>query len=271
MSIEVPISLSPVKPGENLVVSNVPFYGDMVFKPVIIQWNGIVDNPFYSDETFKTVRYYTEKSNPNRASKDKNTLILNALFDQHPELKTEEHLDMPLGKFAKKMKIEYPNIEIRLGSKQNLYPAYRVLVNVAGGEDNYVSFNVKNLTQQQGLYIWVVDNQPEYVGIAGGPRGLSNRINLEYGKITPYKCSIDGQSQTCRSNAKLRDEYNAKKNISLYVLPIDVDKYKNDPEFVKAMEGFGFKGTRSDKNVLEVFEKFIIDSSGFRSKWNKRR
>lgn len=264
-------SLPPTPPGQDLTIPNVPFYGDMIFKPVIIQWNGIISNPFYSDEKFKTVRYYTEKSNPNRVSKDKNTLILNTLFTQYPELKTEEHLDLPLGKFAKKLKDDYPNLKIKLGSKQKSYPAYKVLVNPSGGEDDYISFNVENLTQEKGLYIWVIDNKPTYIGIAAAPRGLYNRINSEYGSVTSYKCSIDGQSQTCRSNTKLRDEYNAKKSVALYVLPIDVKKYKNDPKFIEVMDTLGFKGTRIDKNVLEIFEKFIIKKGNFKTGgWNRR-
>ena len=33
---------------------------------------------------------------------------------------------------------------------------------------------------------------------------------------------------------------------------------------------FKFKGTNVDKNVLEVFEKFIIKKHNFKDGWNKR-
>jgi hypothetical protein len=271
MSSEVQLpSLPSVTPGKKLTIPNVPFYGDMTFEPVIIQWEGLVKNPFYSDENFKTVGYYLNKSNPERKSTDKNTFVLQTLFTQHPDLQTKEHLSMPLGKFAQKLRTDFPKVKITT-PKGKTYDAWRTLTNVGGSEDEYISFKVNDLTMEQGLYIWVIDNQPLYVGIAGGPRGLSNRINLEYGKITPYKCSIDGQSQTCRSNVKLRDEFEAKKSIALYVVPINTDEFKSDPKFIEVMSQMGFKGTRSDKNVLEIFEKFIIDSPRFKGGWNRRR
>ena len=263
--------LPKVENGEDLLIKDVPFYGDMLFKPVIIEWNGNLPNPFYNDDDFKSVEYYLTKQNPNRESKDKNSTILTTLFDQHPQLKTPENLKLPLGKFALKLKTDHSDINITVGKSQKTYPAYKTLVNTSGGEDDYVSFKVKNLTKEKGLYIWVVDEKPEYVGIAASPRGLNNRINNEYGKVTPYKCSIDGQSQTCRSNSKLRNEYGAKKSISLYVCPIDVNYWLKDPKFMESFNTAGFKGTRPEKNVLEVFEKFIIEDSNLKDGgWNRR-
>ena len=257
--------LPPVENGKDLKIPNIPFYGDMTFKPVVIQWNGSIKNPFYEDDSFKSVEYYLSKASPTRVSKDKNTLILSLLFTQHPDLKTPENLKLTLGKFAYKLKKEYPSLKLKIGKSQKEYSAYETLVNSSGGEEDYVSFQVENLTTDKGLYIWVIDNQPQYIGIAASPRGLYNRINSEYGSVTSYKCSTDGQSQTCRSNAKIRDEYNAKKSIALYILPINTETYLKDEEFIKEMGKMGFKGTRQDKNVLEIFEKFIINSSNFKS------
>lgn len=264
-------SFPSVPQGQDFTIPDVPFYGDMVFKPVIIQWNGVIPNPFYKDDKFKSVEYYLTKEKPGRVSKDKNTLILKIIFNQHPDLKTPEHLKLPLGKFAFKLKNDFPDREVKIGKRNKTFPAYKLLVNSSGGEDDYVSFNIEELTTKKGLYIWVVDNKPEYIGIAASPKGLSNRINNEYGSITSYKCSVDGQSQTCRSNTKLRDEYKAKKSIALYVLPIDTEKYKKNPEFMDKIGEMGFKGTRIDKNILEMFEKFIISKGGFKdSGWNRR-
>ena len=260
----------PVTPGKDYTISDIPFYGDMTFKPALIQWKDNIKNPFYNDDNFKSVDYYLNKSKPGRASKDKNTLVLKNLFDQHPDLKTPENLKLPLGKFALKLKDDYPNVNISYGKRGKSAPAYKLLVNPSGGEDEYVSFKAEVPTDK-GLYIWVIDNVPTYIGVAGAPKGLHNRVNNEYGQITSYKCSIDGQSQTCRSNMKLRDEYNAKKSIALYVLPIDVEKYLNDDKFMDTMRKAGFKLTRKAKNVLEIFEKFIIDKGNFKgSGWNRR-
>jgi len=255
--------------GYNLVVKDVPFIGDMVFTPSIIQWGGMVENPFFKDENFKTVRHYLTKQSKGRESKDKNTVVLTTLFRQYPDILTPEILNMPLGKFALYLKENHPNISLQVGRKT--FPVDKLLVNPSGGEDYYVSFRVDNMTPEKGLYIWVVDGRPEYVGIASSDLGLAGRINQEYGNVTPYKCSRDGQSQTCRSNISIRDKYEQGKVVSLYISPVDVKSLKENPEFMDTMESMGFKQTREDKNILEVLEKFIIERGDFRdSGWNRR-
>lgn len=255
--------------GYNLVVKDVPFIGDMVFTPAIIQWGGMVDNPFFKDEKFKTVRHYLFKEGKGRESKDKNTVVLRELFKAFPEMISKEILNMPLGVFAKYLKENHPNIVLKVGKKT--FPVNQLLVNPSGGEDYYVSFRVENMTPEKGLYIWVIDGKPEYVGIASSDLGLANRINQEYGNVTPYKCSRDGQSQTCRSNISIRDKYQEGKVVSLYISPVNLNSLKDNPEFMEAMEEMGFKGTREDKNILEVLEKFIISRGDFKdSGWNRR-
>ena len=244
----------------NIVLNDIPFLNKLTFTPSIIEWNGVVDNPLYTGSS-KTVEHYLSKYNPNRASKDPISLNLNSIFENNPELKTEENLNLPLGIFIKKL-------------KDSNNPEYKSLVNPSGDEEDYVKFKSKSLTKELGLYIWVIDNKPVYVGIAGAKgKGLANRINQEYGNITPYKCTIDGHSQTCKSNSKLRDLFKAKKNISLYVSPIDTDSLLQNKEFIDYMsKNFNFKGTRQDKNVLEVFEKYLINKYNFKSdiSWNAR-
>lgn len=250
-------SLPIVKPGENIIIPNIPFEGEAQFKPVLVQYNGNVPNPLYTGET-KSVRHYYTKESPKRKSKDKIKLALNSLFKENPDLFTDENLDLPLGKFIFKLKQDGNN-------------SYKTLVHDFGDEDEYVSFKINDLPEGKGLYIWVVDNKPKYIGIAAGTNGLKGRINNEYGSVTAYKCSIDGHTQTCSSNAKLRDEFNAKKSVGLYVYSIDVEAYKNNPEFMEYMnDNFNFKGSSVNKNVLEVFEKFIIKTHNFKDGWNKR-
>ena len=250
-------SLPPIKVGEDLVINGIPFIGSLTFKPALIEWNGTIPNPLYTSKT-KSVRHYYEKSSPKRDSKDKLGLAVRKVFDQNPNLFTNKNLDLSLGEFIQQL-------------KQDGNESYKLLVHDYGDEEDYISFKSKNLTKEKGLYIWIVDNIPTYIGIAASSNGLTNRINNEYGSVTAYKCTIDGQTQTCRSNTKLRDEFNAKKSISLYVSPIDVDQYSNDPKFLKLLDELGFKGTRIDKNVLEVFEKFIIDKGNFKDGgWNRR-
>tara|TARA_B110000971_G_scaffold201237_1_gene219931 strand:- start:263 stop:1339 length:1077 start_codon:yes stop_codon:yes gene_type:complete len=254
---EKPISsLPPVTPGKSFNIDEIPILGTLTFTPVLIEWKGAVSNPLYTGKS-KSVRHYYNKSSPNRASKDKLSVALKKVFQQNPDLLTDENLDLPLGKFI-------------LQLKQNGNPDYKLLVHDHGDEEDYIKFKVKNLTKERGLYIWVVDNKPEYIGIASNSNGLENRINKEYGSVTPYKCTIDGQTQTCRSNTKLRDEFKAKKSISLYVTPIPVESLLSNQEFLQTMNDLGLT-KHSPKNVLEVFEKFIIEKGNFKNGgWNRR-
>jgi len=251
-------SLPAVKPGEDIIINDIPFLGKAIFKSVLIQYKGNIPNPLYTEKT-NTVRHYYNRENPNRKSKDKLKLNLISFFKNNPDLFIDEILDLELGKFILKL-------------KQDGNDGYKTLVHGFGDEDEYVSFKIKNLPEGKGLYIWVADNNPKYIGIASSDSGgLRNRIDREYGSVTAYKCNIDGHTQTCESNTKLRDEFNAKRNVALYVFPIDVEVYKNNPEFMEYMNNnFKFKGTNVDKNVLEVFEKFIIKKHNFKDGWNKR-
>jgi len=250
-------SLPPVKAGEDIIITDIPFLDKAIFKSVLIQYKGNVPNPLYTEKT-NTVRHYYTRENPNRKSKDKLKLNLITFFKNNPDLLTDEILDLELGKFILKL-------------KQDGNDGYKTLVHGFGDEDEYVSFKIKDLPEGRGLYIWVVDNQPKYIGIAASTSGLKGRINREYGSVTAYKCNVDGHTQTCESNTKLRDEFNAKRNVALYVFPIDVEVYKNNPKFMEYMnDNFKFTGTSVDKNILEVFEKFIIKKHNFKDGWNKR-
>ena len=41
--------------GKNFIIQNVPFIGDMIFVPAIIQWSGVVENPFFKDKNLKEI------------------------------------------------------------------------------------------------------------------------------------------------------------------------------------------------------------------------
>jgi hypothetical protein len=250
-------SLPQVKTGEEFSITEIPFIDTLTFKPVIIDYKGVQPNPLYNQKS-KTVKYYYEKSSPERESKDKLGLAVRKIFDKNPQYLTDENLSLQLGEFIVKLK--------KLND-----PIYKLLVHSYGDEENYVSFKVKNLTKERGLYIWVIDNVPTYIGIAASKNGLANRINNEYGSITSYKCTIDGQTQTCRSNAKLRDEFHAKKSVALYICPINPLPYLEDEEFIKVMQQYKFKGSQPLTNALETIEKSIINLGDFKTQgWNRR-
>ena len=241
----------------NITVQNVPFIGDMVFNTVSITWGDIINNPLYSGTT-KSVGYYLNKDTSTRQTKHKIQEGLKSFFLSHPSYNTPENLNMELGKFILKVKTDG-------------VMGYKGLVNPNGDNDRYINYKIHNLTPEKGIYIWLVDGKPVYVGIAGGSKGLENRINREYGSITEYKCTSDGQPQTCGNNIKVLRERELGKEVTLMICPVDTQKFKNNPQFMEYMDGFGFKGTRVDKNILEVFEKFIIEEYNFKGEgWNGR-
>ena len=240
----------------NFTLKDIPFIDEMKFVPAIIEWKGIVDNKLYVNNTSKSVSHYL--NHKTQGNKNKKALI--KFFETYPELKIEDNLNLPLGTFISNL-------------KQSNNPLYKTLVNSFGDEVDYVKFKSKNLTKERGLYMWVIDNEPVYVGIASGNSGLAGRINSEYGSISPYQCTVDGNSQTCETNSKLRDLYKAKKNISLYVCPIPTQKFLDDPKFVEHLnKTFTIKDPLNPKpkNALEVFEKYLIKKYGFKEVWNKR-
>tara|TARA_B110000858_G_scaffold152582_1_gene173846 strand:- start:290 stop:1099 length:810 start_codon:yes stop_codon:yes gene_type:complete len=239
----------------NFTLKDIPFIGEMKFVPTIIEWKGTNPNPLIGNNKTKPLKHYLSNSKPTKTKK-----AISKIFNTQPDLENEENLNLPLGIFISNL-------------KQDNNPLYKTLLNSGGDEVDYVRFKAENLTKEMGIYIWVIDNEPVYVGIASSPSGLYSRINNEYGNITLANCNINGQSQTCGTNSKLRDSYKAKKNISLYVCPINSQKFLDNPKFVEYLnKTFKVKDPLNPKpkNALEVFEKYLIKKYGFKEVWNKR-
>jgi len=264
---KIQIPLPKVEFNDDLIVKNVPNYkgGDMIFEPLKVYFVKNKENPFYKGG--KPVEYYIapETTPSNRIKKS-----LLALFDKYPDLKTPENLKLPLGSFASKLKT---NTKLTVGKGKKEKVAYKTLVNSFGDEEEYVKMNIENITRQVGLYIWVIDNKPKYIGIASSEGGLHKRLHSEYSNITTYQCSINGNDQTCRTNSRVRDAFNANSEVSVYVCPINTEEYINDPEFIKALNANGVdKEKYIASNVLGYFESYIINSGGFIEKeggWNR--
>ena len=239
----------------NFTLKDIPFIGEMKFVPTIIEWKGTNPNPLIGNNKTKPLKHYLSNSKPTKTKK-----AISKIFNTQPDLENEENLNLPLGIFISNL-------------KQDNNPLYKTLLNSGGDEVDYVRFKAENLTKEMGIYIWVIDNEPVYVGIASSPSGLYSRINSEYGSISPYQCTVDGNSQTCETNSKLRDLYKAKKNISLYVCPIDTQKFLDNPKFVEYLNStFKVKTplNPTPSNTLEFFEKYLIKKYGFKEVWNKR-
>jgi len=265
---KIQMPLPKVEFNEDLIVKNVPNYkgGDMIFEPLKVYYIQNKENPFYRGG--KPVEYYLT---PETKPSNKINKSLLALFDKYPNLKTPENLKSPLGSFASKLKT---NTKLTVGKGKKEKEAYKTLVHDYGDEEEYVKMNIENITKQEGLYIWVIDNKPKYIGIASSSTGgLHTRLHSEYSNISTYQCSINGNSQTCRTNSRVRDAFNSKSEVSVYVCPINTKEYINDPEFIKALNVNGVdKEKYKTSDVLGYFESYIINSGGFIEKeggWNR--
>mgnify|MGYP003678065067 FL=1 len=264
--------LPPITLGKDIVINDIPFVNTATFKPAIIEYNGNVPNPFFTDEKSKPVSRYLGTGNPNRKSPHATEIAVQAIMDQHPFLNTPENANLSLSKFVVKLKQDHSDLEVKIGKRNKVKTAWKSILNPTGAEEEYVSFKANNLPEGTGLYIWVVDNVPYYLGIAS--RSFNQRINDEYGKITAGNCTVDAQSQSCRSNAKYRDFFNAKKSVALHTFPIDIQQYLDNSEFMSYMDkNYNFKKTQPKTNVLQVFESMILDRYKFEGniQHNKRK
>ena len=255
--------LPPVSLGKDIVINDIPFLNTATFKPAIIEYNGNVPNPFFTNEKSKLVSRYLRTGNPNRKSANQTETAVQAIMNQHPFLNTPENVNLSLSKFVVKLKQDHSDLEVKIGKRNQVKTAWKSILNPTGAEEEYVSFQAKNLPKGTGLYIWVIDNIPYYLGIAS--KSFNQRINNEYGKITAGNCTVDAQSQSCRSNAKYRDYFNAKKSVALHTFPIDIQKYLDNPEFIDYMgKNYNFKKTQPKTNVLQVFESMILNRYKFK-------
>jgi len=64
-----------------------------------------------------------------------------------------------------------------------------------------------------GVYIYLVDGEPKYVGEA---ENLRKRVNRGYGNISPRNCFKGGQRTNCRINNKIFEAARKGKEIELY-------------------------------------------------------
>jgi hypothetical protein len=138
--------------------------------------------PWRNFKTSKTVRYYFNHSNPN----NKIRVALRNINDRTPI--SQQQMDQNLGTF-----IAYLKQNNRASELLHDY-----------GDREYINFDATTqVTNTKGLYLWVVANTIKYVGKATQSNGLRGRLS-EYKGVTAYMCSIDGNSQTCRTNYLLR-------------------------------------------------------------------
>ena len=88
------------------------------------------------------------------------------------------------------------------------------------GDKKYCNFKVERNNQQKGVYCFKLGKEIKYFGKTID--SFSNRINNGYGKISPQKCYLDGQSTNCRINSNINSlrKYIDINNLSFLICPI---------------------------------------------------
>ena len=96
------------------------------------------------------------------------------------------------------------------------------------GCGGFCRFRLPNATDVSGVYVWVVDGTPIYIGET---RKLKTRFNNGYGRISPRNCFKGGQKTNCRMN-KLAKDICHEKIIKIYFLQTN-DYKKIEKELIE--------------------------------------
>ena len=98
-----------------------------------------------------------------------------------------QELDTKLGDFLMRLKNNNDNF-------------YKEFLNKYGDLE-YSTFYLANQDQHnlKGVYFYYLNNELKYIGRCRD--NMKKRVNSGYGKISPKKCFIDGQSTNCKVNS----------------------------------------------------------------------
>ncbi len=90
------------------------------------------------------------------------------------------------------------------------------------GKNDFCDFWIEYPKGKSGVYIWVVENEIIYIGET---EDLLSRFNTNYGHITPYNCTIKGQTTNCKMNNTVLELFRKhNKIVHLYFLPTPNNK-----------------------------------------------
>ncbi len=128
----------------------------------------------------------------NRLNINLEELINRTIIPQFDINQYEEYRESPIGQFLCDLKHNNDNTYLQF---LNRY-----------GDERYCKFSITNNHNDKGLYCFIVDGKPKYIG-----RTLTNFhdiINNGCGKITPANCYNDGQLTNCRINSGINEAIN---------------------------------------------------------------
>ena len=91
----------------------------------------------------------------------------------------------------------------------------------------FCKFTLKNFydaaTSLSGVYLWVVDDKPIYVGET---IDMKKRFNTGYGNISPRNIFKNGQSTNCKVNRVALENFKKGKEINIYFYGTNEDDRK---------------------------------------------
>ncbi len=99
------------------------------------------------------------------------------------------------------------------------------------GTGPFCKFKIPNHYQQSGVYLFLIDGIPRYIGECVN---LSKRFNMGYGNISPRNCFAGGQETNCRINNLVYQAALAVRPISLHFLA--TENYKVVEENLRRMK-----------------------------------
>ena len=89
-----------------------------------------------------------------------------------------------------------------------------ILTNI--NNTDYCNFSV-SFPEKEGIYLWVLDNQIEYIG---NSININHQFNFRFGTITSRNCEKDGQSTNRNLNNAVYKEYQNGKLFAIYFCEI---------------------------------------------------
>lgn len=85
------------------------------------------------------------------------------------------------------------------------------------GDNKFCNYRVNEYLNDKGLYCYILDNEILYLGRS--LKTFKERLNIDYGRITPYNCLIDGQATDCHINSLVNEfSVNGNLKIGIYVM-----------------------------------------------------
>ncbi len=94
------------------------------------------------------------------------------------------------------------------------------ILSIEINDRHYCFFHV-SFPQKEGIYLWVLNNEIEYIG---NSVNIYKQFNTGFGNISKRNCENDGQSTNCRINNAVYSEFLNNNQFLIYFCEIENSK-----------------------------------------------